>query len=146
MDWLNLPGLTAMVALLAPNILFAARHPSAKKLCHDRPLLIAEQVGRYGCIALMCVRLPFLTFTQSAPAWNIVWLSLVTPLLFAYWAFWLVYLRRQSRRAAIWLALVPSLVFFLSGLLWLSVPLMALSAVFGVSHMLVTRRNCGPEA
>ena len=146
MDWLNLPGLMAMAALLAPGFLFAARHPTAKKLCHNRLLIAAEQVCRYGCMILMCVRLPFLTFTQSAPAWNIVWLSLVMPLLFLYWTAWMAYLRRQGRRSALALALAPALVYFVSGLLWLSVPLMALSIVFGVSHTLVTRRNCGPEA
>lgn len=146
MDWLNLPGLMAMVALLTPNILYAARHPNTKKLCTNRLLLALEQIGRYGCMALMCVRLPLLTYTQGAPAWNIVWLSLVTPLLFAYWAVWMVYFRRQSTGAAIALAVVPALVFFVSGLLWLSVPLMALAIVFGVAHIAITRQNCGPEA
>lgn len=146
MDWLNLPGLMAIVALLVPNILYAARHPNAKKLCTNRLLLVLEQIGRYGCMALMCVRLPLLTYTQGAPAWNIVWLSLVTPLLFAYWAVWMAYFRRQSPGAATALAVVPTLVFFVSGLLWLNVPLMALSVLFGVAHIAITRQNCGPEA
>jgi hypothetical protein len=146
MDWLNLPGLTALAALLVPNILYAARHPNAKNLCQSRLLPVLEQVGRYGCMVLMCVRLPFLTYTQAAPAWNIVWLSLVTPLLFAYWVVWMAYFRRPGKGAALALAVVPALVFFVSGLLWLNVPLMLLSILFGVSHVLITRANVGPEA
>ena len=146
MDWLNLPGLMAMVALLVPNLLYAARHPIAKNLCHSRLLPILEQVGRYGCMLLMCVRLPLLTYTQGAPAWSIVWLSLVTPLLFVYWLAWMAYFRRQNARTAILLAVVPALVFFISGLLWLSIPLMVLALVFGVAHTLITRANIGPEA
>jgi len=75
-----------------------------------------------------------------------VWLSLVTPLLFAYWVVWMAYFRRPGKGAALALAVVPALVFFVSGLLWLNVPLMLLSILFGVSHVLITRANVGPEA
>ncbi len=146
MEWLNLTGLMAMLALLAPNLLYAARRPAAKNLCKSKVLLALEQLGRYGCMLLMCVHTGVLEYGYAAPAWSVVWLSLVTPLLFLYWVLWMAYFHRQRARAAIALAVVPALVFLASGLLWRNVPLMALSLLFAYAHVTVTRINLKPEA
>ena len=69
MEWLNLPGLTVILALLAPNILFAARRPNTQNACHQRGLIIGEQIGRYGCMALMCLHTGLWEFGYAAPGW-----------------------------------------------------------------------------
>lgn len=146
MEWLNLTGLMAMLALLAPNLLYAARRPAVQNLCKSKLLRALEQVGRYGCMALMCVHTGVLEFGYASHAWSVVWLSVVTPLLFAYWALWMAYFHRQRAGAAIALAAVPALVFLASGLLWRNVPLMALALMFAYAHITVTRINLKPEA
>ena len=145
MDWLNLPGLTVVLALLAPNILYAARRPYVKNARPNRWLNLGEQLGRYGCMALMCLHIGLWDFGYAAPGWGVVWLVFMTLLTFAYWLVWVLYVRRASGPAAVLLAALPAAVFVLSALLWRNIPLLAFSLLFGVTHIAVTVRNAHPE-
>lgn len=146
MDWLNLPGLLAMLMLLAPNILYAARHPNARKSCRSKGLLVLEQIGRYGCMVLMCLPMGLLAYGYAAPGWAVVWLTLATTLVFVYWAVWVLYFRKAGIACALTLALVPAALFLLSGLLWRNIPLVALSLLFGYAHTRITAVNARQDA
>ena len=148
MEWLNLPGMMVMSALLAPNVIYGLkRRGTLRRQGHvSRLWAILEQVGRYGCMALMCVHTGVLEFGYASPAWGVVWLGVCTTLLCAYCLVWVFYFRRESKGAALALALLPTLVFLLSGLSWRNVPLMALALLFGVAHTTITVQNAPPHA
>lgn len=148
MDWLNLPGLMMVVALLAPNLLYALkRHGSLRRRGQESRLWTAlEQLGRFGCMALMCVHTGVWDFGYASEAWRIVWLSVGMTILCAYCLVWVFHFRRESRITALSLALLPTLLFLLSGLAWRNVPLMALSLLFGAAHTVVTMQNAPPQA
>ena len=141
MEWLNLPGLTVILALLAPNILFAARRPNTLNACRKRGLIIGEQMGRYGCMALMCLHTGLWEFGYAASGWAVVWLVFMPLLTFAYLLVWVFYFRRVSARAAMLLAALPAAMFVLSALLWRNLPLLAFSLLFTVTHTAVTACN-----
>ena len=59
MEWFNPFGLVFMLAIMIPNIIYAARHPEGfvnKWNCKAAELI--EQIGRYGCFALMIFNIP----------------------------------------------------------------------------------------
>ena len=144
MDWLNLPGLMMVVALLAPNLLYALkRHGSLRRRGQESRLWTAlEQLGRFGCMALMCVRLPLWHAGFASAAAQTVWLSLTMVLLAAYVLLWVFYFHRAGSKAlAVLLAAIPSALFLLSGFLWRSFPLTLLAMLFTVAHIRVTWVN-----
>lgn len=144
MDWLNLEGVAAILILLAPNALYAMRRTGAPPRRQSRALEIAEGIGRFGSMATMCFSVELLEYGYAAPLWQLVWRIAAIVLLLSYWALWAVYFKRESRAAALALALLPSALFLASGVLWRDVPLFAFAMVFSVAHPLITWRNTKP--
>lgn len=133
-----------LAALLAPNILYAAKRAGASAGRVPGAWLMAaqEQIGRFGCMALMCVRLPLWHAGFASAAAQTVWLSLTMVLLAAYVLLWVFYFHRAGSKAlAVLLAAIPSALFLLSGFLWRSFPLTLLAMLFTVAHIRVTWVN-----
>lgn len=148
MEWLNLPGLMVVVLLLAPELLYAFKHHNGRagNGRAGKGWIIAERIGRFGCMALMCVHTGVWEFGYAGAAGSIVWVSLTLPLLFGYCMAWVFYFRRARPASAFAQALLAALVFFVGGLLWRNVPLMLLALLYGVALFAVARQNAKPEA
>ena len=145
MQWLNFPGIMVMAALMAPNILYAKKHAGAQVgRVRGAGLMVAlEQIGRYGCVALLCIRLPLWQAGFASAAAQTVWLSLSMVLLAAYFLVWVFYFHRTGKVLAMLLAAIPSALFLLCGFLWRSLPLAVLATVFTVAHLRVTWVSLG---
>ena len=107
--WINLFGAVIVVLILIPNIIYAVRYKQDETRTEiPTYLTVCEQMGRYACIVLM-------------------WL----PLLVLYW-------RKKTLSKAMALAVIPTAIFLLSGIL-LRHPLLAAAAIlFGASHCMIT--------
>lgn len=70
-----------------------------------------------------------------------IWLFLLPALLLAYFVLWAVYFRRPSPPAALWLAILPSAIFILRGVIFRHWLLTAFGVVFAVGHIYITRYN-----
>jgi len=143
MQWINLTGVMVMIALLIPNIIYVVKHVGVKPwhVPEGRLMHVLEQVARYGVMVLMCLRIPLWAQGYAAPAAQVVWLSLVMPLLLAYCLLWVFYFRKRGKVLGILLAAIPSAVFLLSGFLWQNLPLTLLAILFTVLHIRVTWIN-----
>ena len=51
-EWFNYYGLIIMVLMIVPNIIFAITHKNNQPQV-NKTIEALEQVGRYGCFALM---------------------------------------------------------------------------------------------
>lgn len=141
MGWLNLSGLIIIVLMLAPNILYALRHRDAENRCASRLISFFEQIGRYGCMFLMVFNVGIAELGFRSAAAFLAYLCGSAVLLIAYYAFWLAYGKRQSLFAAIMLAVLPTLLFLLSGLTMRHWLLVGFSVLFGVAHIYITVMN-----
>ena len=61
--------------------------------------------------------------------------------LLAYFIFWAVYFRRPSLPAALWLAILPSAIFILRGVIFRHWLLTAFGVMFAVGHIYITWYN-----
>ena len=61
--------------------------------------------------------------------------------LLAYFIFWEVYFRRPSLPAALWLAILPSAIFILRGVIFRHWLLTAFGVMFAVGHIYITWYN-----
>lgn len=139
--WLNWFGLIIVVLMLLPNFLYAMRHKGAENQCTNRLINLAEQVGRYGCMFLMVFHIGLAETGFASITAFLVYFVGNGVLLFAYFAFWIVYAKKSSLFSALMLAILPTLLFLLSGLTTRNYLLAGLAVLFGAAHIYITILN-----
>lgn len=142
MEWFNLTGLIFVVVLLIPNIIYAATNKDgfADKF-HNKLVETGEQIGRFGCFVLMFIQLPFVTLGYIYDGAQTLYLILGIVLLVLYCGGWIVFREGNSVAKALTLSILPSVLFLESGILTLNIPLIVLSVVFAICHIMISYKN-----
>ena len=141
LGWINWFGLAIVVLMLIPNIVYAVKERDAKNLCESRALNILEQLGRYGCMLLMVFNIPFAQTGFPFMGAFIAYLLGNALFMLLYWIFWAIWFKRRGLFVSMALAVLPTLMFLLSGLTlghWL---LVGFAVLFGVCHIWVSYVN-----
>lgn len=138
---INLFGGIIVVLMLLPNIVYAVRFRDAENKCTNRLLNILEQVGRYASMALMVLPLGVWKFGFPSVADMLIYVIGNGALLLTYYILWAVYFRRQSAAVSVALAIVPTLMFLLSGFTLRHWLLAVAAIIFGIGHIAVTWQN-----
>ncbi len=139
--WLNIFGACIVVLMLVPNIVYALRNKGERNLCKNKFMNLVEQIGRYACIVLMWFPLMVWKFGFASKTAMIAYFLGNGLLLLVYWIVFYLYMKERSRRKALVLAIVPSCIFLLSGILlghWL---LVCFAVLFAFGHIYVTIQN-----
>ena len=139
--WLNLTGFIVVALMMVPNMIYALQNRHMENKCTSTPVLILEQVGRYGTMALMVFPLLVWEFGFASAEAFIIWTTLCGVLLLAYFICWGVYFRKPSLCVALWLAILPSAILILRGMFlhhWL---LTAFGVCFAIGHIYITWFN-----
>ena len=139
--WINVFDAVIVVLMLIPNIVYALKNKGEKNLCANRFMNIVEQVGRYACIALMCLPLLVWKFGFASVLDMMLYMACNGLLLAAYWIAFAFYMKRRTVRLAIVLAVLPSCIFLLSGILLQHWLLVAFAILFAIGHIYVTYKN-----
>ena len=139
--WINGAGGLVVALILVPNIIYALRCPGGENKCRNVGINLLEQVGRYASMALMILPLGVWKFGFPNVAAMLIYFFGNGILLITYWAFWGLYFRKVTRIRALTLALVPTVIFLLSGLMLRHWLLVAAAVMFGVGHIYVTAQN-----
>ena len=146
MEWFNPFGLVFMLAIMIPNIIYAARHPEGfvnKWNCKAAELI--EQIGRYGCFALMIFNIPGTWFGWWSDEIFAGYLIVNTVLVLLYVLAWGIGFCKRPMLRAVVLSVLPSLVFLFSAVMSRSVLLGLSSLVFAPSHILISCKNASFE-
>ena len=144
MSYFNPYGLAIMILIMIPNIWYAATdgkgsgHKKGNKIVE-----ILEQIGRYGCFALMIFNIPY-SYRGFWLENGLFWYIAINALLvFAYCLVWAVCLFR--RKYPLWgriaLSALPSAVFLVSGAMILSFPLLLSALLFAPCHIFISIQN-----
>ena len=141
-NWINWINMAAVVWLLLINVIAARKGLSDSFNSKHLIVNILEQIGRYGCMALMI--LPMFTrgwkFGFRSVTEMLVWICLNVLLLVIYSLLWV---KKANGGAVVLygLAFVPAVLFLLNGII-LRHPALAVAAlVFGVFHFLIVKEN-----
>lgn len=144
--WINVFGAGFVVLLLIPNIVYALKNRDEKNLCHNRVMNAVEQVGRYACVVLMWFPLLVWKFGFTSVPEMLLYFAGNGGLLLAYWLIYARYLKERTAKRALALAVIPTCVFLVSGLLLRHWLLVGGAVLFGVGHIYVTKVNAESEA
>lgn len=139
--WINVFGAVIVILLIIPNIIYALKNRGEKNRCTNRLMNAAEQIGRYACIILMWLPLLVWKFGFQSVFEMLLYLFGNGCLLVAYWVVFAVYLKKKTGRRALILAVIPTCIFLLSGLLLRHWLLAGFAILFGIAHIYVTHKN-----
>lgn len=142
MGWFNYYGLVVMAIIMIPNIVYAVKH--ANDGCdnyNNKAVIIAEQIGRYGCFFFMIFNIPYTYFDFWFDHALVVYLSVNGALCLAYLMFWVICRNRNDKLKALSLSIIPSCVFLFCGIVVASIPLIVFAVVFAVNHILISCKN-----
>lgn len=141
MSWLNVFGLILVVLLLIPNIIYAVKCRDVENLCKNKLMNVLEQIGRYGSMFLMVFNIGIAEFGfPSANAFVVYFLGSIA-LMLAYWIIWIVFFIKRSMWNCMALAIIPTLLFLLSGCTLRHILLIITATIFGIEHIYVTYVN-----
>ena len=137
--WINLFGAGIVVLIMIPNIIYAARQKQGETQIEvPHGLSACEQVGRYGCIILMWLPLLVWKFGFGSVEEFLIYLIGNGALLLCYYLSWMLYSRKKTLSVAMALAIIPTAIFLLSGILLQHWLLVAFAILFGACHCTIT--------
>lgn len=137
--WINIFGAGIVILIMIPNIIYAVKRKQTGEE-NDIPkyLSICEQIGRYGCIILMWLPLFVWKFKFGSVEEFLIYLIANGVLLLSYYLLWVTYAGKKTLTTAMALAVIPSVLFLLSGVLLNHWTLAAFAVLFGVAHCKIT--------
>lgn len=140
-DWINIMGIAIVVLILLPNIVYAVKFRGVTNKCTNKIMNLLEQIGRYGAMIFMVFNIGLVEFGFPSVGAFLIYLIGNVALLLAYWIIWLLYFANQKPWKSMALAIIPTMIFFISGVTLLHIPLIICAVIFGVGHIYVTYKN-----
>lgn len=142
MGWLNVYGLIFMAVILIPNIVFALRCKDGfVNAWQNRCVEVMEQIGRFGCFIFMVINIPGTWFGFWFRGALAVYIVVDAVLLAAYCLIWIVCFRRNTVFRALALSILPSVLFFFSGVMIRSTLLLTAAVLFAPCHITLSHKN-----
>lgn len=141
MSWLNTYGLIIMIVIMIPNIIFAINERNFESKYNNKIVEITEQVGRFGSMGLMIFNIPFLDYGYWLINGNVIYILSITILSISYCFVWFLYFKKKSTAKAMLLAIIPTIIFLLSGIIQGKVLLIITAILFGIGHIIITYNN-----
>ena len=138
---INVFGLLIVALMLIPNIIYAIKYSGQENKCTNKVMNILEQVGRYGSMILMVLNVEIVTFEFSSIEFFMLYFMGNVLLILLYWIVWILFFVKRKAWKAMMLALLPAIIFVMSGITLGNVLLLISGLLFGVAHMYVTRKN-----
>lgn len=139
--WINILGLCIVVAILVPNIIYAIKFRGAENKCTNKFMNVTEQIGRYACMLLMILHVGKPGFAFPGIGAFLCYLIGNGLLILIYWFVWILYFVKQAKWKSMTLAVVPTMIFGMSGIALQHGWLVAAAVLFGVGHIYVTWKN-----
>lgn len=141
MEWFNYIGLVIVVLLLIPNIIFAIKNKNEPKQSNKKILEVFEQIGRYGSMLFMIFNIPYITLGFYFAYGQIAYIAINSVFMLAYYLFWVTLWKKDCLSKALLLSIIPSIMFILSGVLLLNIPLIVFAILFAIFHIYISAKK-----
>ena len=141
MEWFNYIGLIFVALLLIPNIIFAFKNKGEQNKQNNKVLGIFEQIGRYGSMIFMIFNIPYIVFGYYFACGQILYIAINSALMLVYYILWIIFWKKDCLAKSLLLSILPSILFIISGVLIVNIPLIAFAIIFAVFHILISVKN-----
>lgn len=140
-SWINIAGLFIVILMLLPNIIYALKFRGMENKCTNKVMNIIEQIGRYAAMFFMIFNIGLYEYGFSSPEAFVTYYLGNAILLITYWIIWILYFKKITIWKSIALAIIPTIIFLLSGITLRHYFLVLCAIVFGIGHIYVTYKN-----
>ncbi|SJZ42029.1 hypothetical protein [Anaerorhabdus furcosa] len=141
MEWLNVFGLIMIIIIMIPNIVYGFKNKSVESKYQNKLMEAIEQIGRYGSMFLMIINLPILSYGYLFENGNTMYIVVISILAIFYCLIWIFFFRKETLPRAILLAIIPTLIFVISGVFTQRYLLVLMGIIFGIGHITITYNN-----
>ncbi|MGL6197504.1 MAG: hypothetical protein ACRC3H_01090 [Lachnospiraceae bacterium] len=141
MNILNIFGLIIMIVIMIPNIVYEIKEKNFENKYHNKVIEITEQIGRFGSMFLMIINIPLLEYGYWFSNAKLVYMIIISVLTLLYCFIWILYSKNTTLSKAMALAIIPTLIFLISGILLASILLIITALFFGIGHITITLNN-----
>ncbi|MDF2905438.1 MAG: hypothetical protein K0R34_759 [Herbinix sp.] len=141
MNWINIFGLSVVILMLLPNLIYAIKTKTFENKCKNKAMNLLEQIGRYGSMFFMVFNIGLYEFGFRSNAEFVIWLIVTILLLLLYWLFWFIFFRSPHNTLPMLLAILPSAIFIITGLFLQHWLLLISGILFSIGHIYVTYQN-----
>ncbi len=141
MQWINANGLIIICIMMIPNIVYATEHKGEENKCKNILMNIVEQIGRYGTLFLMIFNIGIFEKGAYNDIIFYIWLGVAYLLLVVYMFVWAEYFKCAPKQLPLSLAIVPCILFILTGILLRHYLLIVFGTIFTIGHCYVTIQN-----
>ena len=141
MGWFNYVGLIIIVLIMVPNVVYALKHRSQGNTNVPTYVVVLENLGRYASMFFLVFNIPNTWFSFFVPNGMLFYILVNSVLVAAYAALFIAFWNKTGTAKALWLSILPSLVFLYSGAMIVSIPLMISSLLFAFTHVYISIRN-----
>ena len=115
-EWFNYYGFIIMSLMMIPNIIFAITHNDNQPQ-DNKTIEAFEQVGRYGCFALMIFNIPFICSGFYFESAELVYLVTNGILICSYLIIWIICWNRYMMFRLYALSILPTAIFVFSSII-----------------------------
>lgn len=137
--WINVFGIIIVATMLTPNIIYAIKKKNIENKYNNKLVNIIEQLGRYISLILTIFPIGISGFRNVSSM--LIYLIVNSILLLLYIIIWIFYYKRQSLLRAMFLAIIPTMIFLICGITLNYWFLITSSIIFGFAHILITYKN-----
>ena len=142
MGWFNVFGTIIIAIIMIPNIVFAIKCMDGfQNKYQNKVVEMVEQIGRYGCFVFMIFNIPGTVLGWYFDNAIVIYKVVDIVLVLLYCIIWIVCFNKNNMFRALALSVIPSVLFFFSGVVSLSIPLIVASLLFAPSHILLSYKN-----
>lgn len=143
MEYFNWYTIPVIAVILIVNMIFFKLDKVEK---YENPninkgIVALEQIGRFAVIFFMIFKFGIIGEGFLSVLMRDFWIVTIAILLLIYIVLFAVYFKKRFHILAMLLAIVPSAIFILTGLLIQSPPLFMFSIVFAIGHIYITAKN-----
>ena len=139
-NYINIINAVVLSIIMVPNIIYGIKFSDLKSDCDSAALIMCEQFGRYGCMAMMVVPVLVWRFElYDDLLFNYIFIN--SFLLSIYSIVWYFYFKKRNLIRALILAIVPFLIFLFDGIILYHPMLIFFSMLFAIGHISITYIN-----
>lgn len=142
MNWFNYYGAIFIVIMMIPNIIFCIKCKE-ELINHwdNKAVEIMEQIGRFSCFGLMIINIPGTYYGLWFDNALLVYIIIDSLLLTVYSIIWIIYFKKNSIFKALFLSIIPSIIFLFSGIMFSSILLIIAAVIFASAHITISYKN-----
>lgn len=127
---------------MIPNIVFALKCKDGFVNKYNNKFVeLFEQIGRFGSFIFMILNIPKTYFGFYFNNGLILYLIVDSILVALYCLIWAICFKKPSVFRALSLSIIPSILFFYSGVMIRSILLIIFSLIFAPCHILISYKN-----